>query len=111
MLPMSHFSPVLSRLGLDSSARGAYAGRWVEQPGGDEFVSLNPATAESLATVIGGNQESFELAVESAVTAFKTWRVTPPPQRGEVVRQIGQALRAAKDDLGLLVTLETGKIR
>ena len=37
--------------------------------------------------------------------------MVPPPRRGEVVRQIGEALRAAKTDLGLLVTLETGKIR
>ena len=43
--------------------------------------------------------------------AFRTWRMVPPPARGEVVRQIGAALRARKADLGLLVTLETGKIR
>ena len=43
--------------------------------------------------------------------AFQSWRLVPPPRRGEVVRQIGAALRARKADLGLLVTLETGKIR
>jgi aldehyde dehydrogenase (NAD+) len=42
---------------------------------------------------------------------FRTWQSVPPPQRGEIVRQIGQALREHKSDLGLLVTLEAGKIR
>src|SRR5262249_5853417 len=49
--------------------------------------------------------------VARAEVAFRSWRSVPPPRRGEVVRQIGAALRAHKADLGLLVTLETGKIR
>ena len=53
----------------------------------------------------------YERVVERASQAFRTWRMVPPPRRGEVVRQIGEALRARKADLGLLVTLETGKIR
>src|SRR5690606_12607354 len=48
---------------------------------------------------------------EAAQAAFKTWRITPPPVRGEIVRQLGLALREHKRDLGLLVTLENGKIR
>ncbi len=49
-------------------------------------------------------------AVDAALTAFLAWRRIPPPRRGELIRQFGEELRAAKDDLGLLVTLETGKI-
>lgn len=49
-------------------------------------------------------------AVDAARTAFLAWRRIPPPRRGELIRQFGEELRAAKDDLGLLVTLETGKI-
>src|SRR5262249_29451301 len=49
-------------------------------------------------------------AIGDAVKAFHSWRTTPPPRRGEFVRLIGEELRAAKTDLGRLVTLETGKI-
>jgi hypothetical protein len=42
--------------------------------------------------------------------AFDEWRMVPAPQRGEIVREIGDELRAHKDDLGALVTLEMGKI-
>src|SRR5262245_58601302 len=105
------FDDVLSRLGVKELNSGVYAGKWVERPGGEEFVSLNPATGASIARVVGASREDHERAVESAVGAFKKWRLTPPPQRGEIVRHIGQALRAAKDDLGMLVTLETGKIK
>jgi aldehyde dehydrogenase (NAD+) len=105
------FDDVLSRLGIRAKNSGVYAGRWIEQPGGEECVSVNPATGAALGRVIGANQPSYELAVESAVAAFKKWRVTPPPQRGEIVRQIGNALRDCKSDLGMLVTLEAGKIK
>ncbi|HEY2411053.1 MAG TPA: aldehyde dehydrogenase family protein [Pirellulaceae bacterium] len=105
------FGSVLSRLGIQSLNSGVYAGHWIDQPGGQEFASLNPATGEVLGRVIGANQTSYDQAVESAVGAFKKWRFTPPPQRGEIVRQIGNALRESKTDLGMLVTLEAGKIK
>ncbi len=105
------FDDLLSRLGIKSVNSGVYAGRWIEQPGGEEFISLNPATGERLALVRGANQKSYDQAAESTVAAFQKWRTTPPPQRGEIVRQIGQALREHKSDLGLLVTLEAGKIK
>ena len=44
-----------------------------------------------LARVIGANKTSYEQAVASSSSAFKSWRLVPPPQRGEVVRQIGNA--------------------
>ena len=50
-------------------------------------------------------------AVGRSVRAFETWRAVPAPRRGELVRLLGEELRAAKDDLGLLVTLEAGKVR
>src|SRR5438046_1981611 len=100
------FDELLSRLGIKPVNSGVYGGRWIEQSSGEECVSVNPATGERLATVRGANQKSYDLAVESAVAAFTKWRTTPPPQRGEIVRQIGQALREHKADLGLLVTLE-----
>src|SRR6187431_3346651 len=97
------FEDVLSRLGVKPINSGVYAGSWIEQPGDEEFESLNPATGQTIARVIGASRKSYELAVESAATTFAKWRLLPPPQRGELVRQIGNALRERKSDLGMLV--------
>jgi len=50
-------------------------------------------------------------AIKKSAKAFATWRAVPAPVRGELVRLLGEELRAAKEDLGALVTLEAGKIR
>jgi aldehyde dehydrogenase (NAD+) len=55
--------------------------------------------------------DDYDTLVGRAEGAFAWWRMVPPPARGEVVRHFGQTLRDRKADLGLLVTLETGKIR
>src|SRR5947209_14951143 len=52
----------------------------------------------------------YELVVSRASEAFQEWRMLPAPKRGEIVREIGNELRAHKHDLGALVTLEMGKI-
>lgn len=103
------FSDVLSRLGLSEVNQGAYASEWLKC-GGPELESRNPATGQLLAKVITATRDDYEQVIVAASDAFRRWRVLPAPQRGEIVRQIGQALRSHKSDLGLLVTLETGKI-
>jgi L-aminoadipate-semialdehyde dehydrogenase len=105
------FDDALARLGIRAINSGVCAGAWVERPGGPDLVSINPASVQSIATVRMASRSDYEAVVAKASDAFQTWRVVPPPLRGEVVRQIGLALRAHKRDLGLLVTLETGKIR
>ena len=102
---------VLSRLGIKEVNSGVDAAGFVEAPGGGEIVSTNPATGEVLARVRTAARPDYERAVTAAQKAFQTWRLVPPPRRGEIVRQIGEALRKHKDDLGLLVTLEAGKIQ
>ncbi len=52
----------------------------------------------------------YEQTIRAAEKAFASWRILPAPQRGDIVRQLGNALRAAKKDLGRLVSLEAGKI-
>jgi aldehyde dehydrogenase (NAD+) len=105
------FEDVLRRLGLREVNSGACGAGWVERPGGAEIVSINPATGEPIARVATASAGDYDRVVEDARRAFQTWRDVPAPVRGEVVRQVGQALRERKADLGLLVTLETGKIR
>lgn len=104
------FDSVLNRLGIRDFNSGVGNGTWVAEPGGDEIVSINPATGTPLGRVRTAGRADYDRLVEQAGQAFETWRMLPAPQRGEIVRQLGMALRAAKNDLGLLVTLETGKI-
>ena len=63
-----------------------------------------------LARVRTASESDFDRTVSRAQEAFAKWRQTPAPVRGETVRQLGQALREAKSDLGQLVTIEMGKI-
>jgi aldehyde dehydrogenase (NAD+) len=90
---------LLRRLGVD---RSAY------QSGGRAVRS--PLTGETVAQVHDADAAIIGRAVEDAARAFKTWRSVPAPRRGELVRLFGAELRAAKDDLGRLVTIEAGKI-
>jgi len=77
---------------------------------GEELASFNPATGKELGRVRMAEEEDYDDVSWDAVKTFERWRMEPAPKRGEIVREIGEELRAAKDELGLLVTLETGKI-
>jgi aldehyde dehydrogenase (NAD+) len=99
------------RLGLAEVNSGACDASWIEDPVGRELASINPATGEPLGRVVMATAKSYDRVVDRAIETFATWRTVPPPVRGELVRRIGLALREHKADLGLLITLETGKIR
>lgn len=101
---------VLNRLGLQSLNSGVYSGEWIPEPSGGEIVSYNPATGEPLGRALTAARADYDRVIERANTAFRSWRNIPAPARGEVIRQLGVALREKKDDLGLLVTLEAGKV-
>ena len=75
----------------------------------DAIASINPADGSVLARIPNQHQQDLENTITTAREAFKEWRVTPAPQRGELVRLIGDALRENKDALGSLVSLEMGK--
>jgi len=100
---------LLERLGIRNVNSGASHGEWLETAGA-ELVSTNPATGEPIARVRQATAVDYEMVVSAATRAFDTWRTVPAPRRGELVRALGEALRAKKDDLGLLVSLENGKI-
>jgi aldehyde dehydrogenase (NAD+) len=89
---------VLGRLGVAESL-------WT---GGARAVA-SPITGEIIAQVHDAGPAACERAIATAEAAFLTWRAIPAPKRGELVRLLGEELRAAKTDLGALVTLEAGK--
>jgi len=75
-----------------------------------DLISRTPITGEELARVRTSSTETAAHALESTHKAFATWRNVPAPKRGELVRLLGEELRANVDALGRLVTLEAGKI-
>ncbi len=68
------------------------------------------ADGSLLGSIQFADHDQYEMAIETSQKAFEIWREVPAPQRGEIVRQIGEALRKHKDELGALVTMEMGKI-
>ena len=101
---------ILERLHIEAVNSGACYGDWIANPAGGQLESINPATGELLAKIQLAGPPDYEAVVAQASDAFAGWRMMPAPRRGEIVREIGNELRACKDDLGMLVSLEMGKI-
>ena len=98
MTPLDLATASLARLGVPMpAASGAIACR-------------SPLDGSVLGYLPTATPADHEAAVGRAAAAFRQWRDVPAPRRGELVRLLGEALRAAKDDLAALVTLEAGKI-
>jgi aldehyde dehydrogenase (NAD+) len=101
---------VLKKLGISELNQGVSTGvEWFETKG-DITTSYSPIDGKEIAKVQNATMEDYEMVMEKAQAAFKVWRKVPAPERGEIVRQIGLALREYKEELGALVTLEMGKI-
>ncbi|KAL7749392.1 Alpha-aminoadipic semialdehyde dehydrogenase [Sorochytrium milnesiophthora] len=101
---------ILADLEIDSSApnHGVYDGSWYGS--GEVRMSVNPSTNEPIAAVKQGNLKDYEKTMKQVQEAKTAWRSMPAPKRGEIVRQMREALDAKKDPLGKLVALEMGKI-
>ena len=99
----------LSDLGLESPFSGAYAGEWLATSGAPLEV-VSPVDGESFGVVQQATAEDYEKVSAAAHEAFLKWREVPAPQRGEIVRRIGERLREYKEPLGRLVSWEMGKI-
>jgi len=104
---------ILKKLGIEETNPGACTGPdgWIQDPEGSELISYNPTTEEPIASVVQATSESYQRVVSEADAAFRKWRAVPAPQRGQVVRDLGEALRELKEPLGDLVSLEMGKLK
>ena len=99
----------LNQLGVKEHNSGTSTGtEWLES-GQEKLASTSPADGENIASVAVTTKAEYEQIVNKAQDAFKEWRQVPAPKRGEVVRQIGEALRKNKEPLGKLVSYEMGK--
>ncbi len=104
---------ILDALGIKSVNSGATIGGsngWLETKG-EELVSCSPINGKPIAGVVMAEKKDYDTVIEKARAAFKKFRMMPAPRRGEMVREIGDALRAKKKALGALIALEVGKIR
>lgn len=118
----------LTELGLKAVNAGVYDGQW-KANGEVIFFSnipffhflafssvfrsqvittISPANGQPIAAVQQANLSDYERCVESASRAWQTWVDIPAPKRGEIVRQIGNALRSKLEPLGKLISLEMG---
>ncbi|RRJ89798.1 L-piperidine-6-carboxylate dehydrogenase [Flavobacterium macacae] len=98
----------LQQLGIKEINEGTSTGNsWFSN--GEILESYSPVDGQLIGKVKTTTKEDYEKVMQSATEAFKTFRMMPAPQRGEIVRQFGQKLREKKDALGKLVSYEMGK--
>ena len=101
---------ILETLGIREKNPGASTGtRWLRSEGHDVLEVVSPIDGRRLAAVDLASEQDYRECAAAAREAFRTWRLVPAPKRGEIVRRIGEALRARKQALGTLVSLEMGK--
>jgi aldehyde dehydrogenase (NAD+) len=99
----------LKQLGINASNASASTGnKWMKTKG-EKMESFSPVDGKLIASTTSTDKATYDAVIETAKAAFVQWRLVPAPKRGEVVRQIGDALRTHKDALGKLVSYEMGK--
>lgn len=99
----------LKALNISSQNNGVSTGNnWIKTKG-EKIDSYSPVDGKLIGSVSGADKNSYELVIAKAQEAFTAWRQWPAPKRGEVVRQVGEALRTNKEALGKLVSYEMGK--
>ena len=101
---------ILRDLGIGDTLASASTGtQWIQTPNATTRKILSPVDGAHITQVEFANQQTYDQVIQTAQEAFVTWRHTPAPKRGEIVRQIGDALRQHKANLGALVSYEMGK--
>ena len=101
---------IFEALGLESTAKGASCGGEWFATSGETLVVKSPTDGQLLAEIEKAGADDYDKVMTTAQEAFVAWRTLPAPKRGDIVRQLGEALRENKDVLGALVSLENGKI-
>lgn len=98
----------LKTLGIAGLVDGTSTGStWFAH--GDKLISHSPVDGKAIGEVVSSTREDYEAVLTAAEAAKKIWANIPAPKRGEIVRQLGEKLRAQKEVLGKLVSYEMGK--
>jgi len=85
-------------------------GKWVAPTGAKRFESVNPSTREPVGSFVQGTAADVGRSVGAAEQAFRGWKETPAPKRGEILLEVARLMKRRKDDLGRLVSTEMGKV-
>ena len=94
----------LKALHIENDNKGVSTGnQWITSAG-EKIDSYSPVNGKLIGSINAADKNSYEKTIQTAEAAFKKWRMIPAPQRGECVRQIGEALRKYKEPLGKLVS-------
>ena len=103
----------LKKLGINSENHGGSLGpgHWTITEDAGKIDSINPSNGDLIASVYQCNNNDYNKIVKGSIEAFDEWKKVPAPERGQVVRELGNALRDYKDPLGSLVAMEMGKIK
>ena len=107
---MTMLLEALNRLGVDSDPLAIWIGNEGFAGSGDQLTGRSPIDGSTLATFASASIDDVPRVLQAATGAFKSWRITPGPQRGEFVRQIGNRFRELKADLAAVISWEAGKI-
>ena len=99
----------LANLKIEPLNNGTSTGNYWIKSGQKTIDSSSPVDGQLIAQVDCTTSDCYDHVINSALVAFKEWRLVPAPKRGEIVRQFGDALREKKEDLGKLVSYEMGK--
>ncbi|MDX1684462.1 MAG: aldehyde dehydrogenase family protein [Saprospiraceae bacterium] len=99
----------IRKLGLKKVNSGTWTGTKNLGEKGDKIESFSPVDGQLIGKVTQTDKKEYERVIKKAQKAFEYWRTVPAPQRGEIVRQYGEALRENKEALGRLVSYEMGK--
>ena len=104
---------LLQSLGINSDNYGSCigAGNWSQTTNEGKLNSVNPSNGQIIASVYQCSENDYEKIIKESQNAFKKWRMVPAPIRGQLIREMANALRQKKDLLGSLVSLEMGKIK
>ena len=106
---MIDIQKVINELGISKEVQGISTGQNSWKGEGSAIRIKSPVDHALIGTVHEAGESDYEKVISSAQAAFTEWRKWPAPKRGEVVRQMGMALRNHKDNLGALVSYEMGK--
>ncbi|MFM7764762.1 MAG: aldehyde dehydrogenase family protein [Sphingomonadales bacterium] len=102
--------PVLKALGISPQLESVSTGtQWLTALGTETRDIISPVDGKKITTVVYAGETEYEAVMKRAEAAFPAWRAMPAPARGEIVRQIGEAFREQKKNLGALVSYEMGK--
>jgi aldehyde dehydrogenase (NAD+) len=99
----------LKALHITENNPGVSTGQQWKKTKDGKIDSFSPVDGKLIGRVAAADKDSYEQTIKTAEEAFKHWRMIPAPRRGEIVRQIGDALRNYKEPLGKLVSYEMGK--